>query len=480
MYDTLIIGRDLSSLIAALASVRRGMKTVLIIEGDPELAYRESGYSFPFDPRPLSGLAERQTLSDLLGDISPTDDVISEDKIMNPAFQVILSRHRIDLFQDIGLLINDLIREFPETAKEIRRFYRAVSKVSRLVERWIAEDETDRSGLIKGIFRCLARLPAAIASRSSLVVRGNGDNDAFRRVVEAQLNFLSNLEMEGSPFPVSAAYLLSLPMRGLFYPHVGATALMTRLRSAFKGHGGILKDGCSVIRVATSPEVAVDLECGGASSTLNGRKLIVSAQWEKLELLLPVRKVFPRPDRRFASIRPVAYPFCLHMGIHEEGLPENMACYVLLLSNETGPVTNRDLVFLQASLPGEIDRAPNGRRAITATVYLKDSPLLLSDQELKNEAMKIIDSLEEFLPFLRDNIDYLCVEQSIFLSRRYQEMVNRKYRTGKKPFLGMNTLSSETRLSNVLLTGGILKAGLGFEGEIMAGMDAAFWAEKRN
>jgi phytoene dehydrogenase-like protein len=480
MYDTLIIGRDLSSLIAALTSVREGRKTVLVMEGDPEMEHRDRGYAFPFDPRPLSGLSDRQTLSRLLGDMTPADDELYPSRIINPAFQVILPGHRIDLFQDPEQLIDDLIREFPENAQEIKRFYRAVAKACILVERWIEEDEADRSGLIGGILRQLLRLPVAITSRSSLAIRRNGKDDTFKRVVEAQLNFLSNLEVDGNPFPVSAAYLLSLPMRGLFYPRGGIIAWMSRLRYAFTEHGGILKDGCSVIRVETEPEVTVDLECEGSSSTLSGKKLIVSAQWEKLELLLPGRMVLPRTNRRVASIRPAAYPFCLHMGVHEEGLPESMADYVVVLRDGTGPVTNRDLIFLQTSHPGDNDHAPDGRRAISATVYLEDSPLRLNDQELKDAATKIIDSLDEFLPFLRDNIDYLRVDQSIFLSRRYQEMVNRKYRTRRRPFFGMNTLSPQTRLSNVLLTGGILRAGLGFEGEVIAGRDAAFRAEKGN
>jgi hypothetical protein len=139
-------------------------------------------------------------------------------------------------------------------------------------------------------------------------------------------------------------------------------------------------------------------------------------------------------------------------------------------------MTDQDLVFLETSLPGETARAPEGRRAITATVFLADSPLRLNDQELKEAATNIINSLEGFLPFLRENIDYLHVEKSIAFSRRYQEMVNRKYRTRRRPFLGMITLSPRTRLPNVLLTGGILRAGLGFEGEIIAGMDAALRA----
>ena len=44
----------------------------------------------------------------------------------------------------------------------------------------------------------------------------------------------------------------------------------------------------------------------------------------------------------------------------------------------------------------------------------------------------------------------------------------------------MNTLSPETPLRNVLLTGGVLRAGLGFEGEILSGMDAALLAGKEH
>ena len=40
MHDTIIIGRDLSSLMAAVTSIRQGRETVLILEGDPETAHQ--------------------------------------------------------------------------------------------------------------------------------------------------------------------------------------------------------------------------------------------------------------------------------------------------------------------------------------------------------------------------------------------------------------------------------------------------------
>jgi len=476
MYDTLIIGRDLSSLIAAVTSIRQGRETVLVMEGDPEMAHQEGGYLFPFDPRPLSGLADQQLVSSFFH--NPSSPIADEPdpSPMNPAFQVILPGHRVDLFPNQEQCIGDLIREFPDQKREINRFYRAVANAGRLIERRLGEEAAGGPLDGKMFLRRLARFPAELAARSSLVLPGGGKAMAFRRIIQAQLKFLSHLNMDDNQLPLSAAYLLSLPSRGLFYPQGGVNAWMSRLRRAFTDHGGILCEGCSVIRIETKPEVIVDLEMAGSFSTLRGRKLIVSAQWEKRDLLLPVRKTFFRRFRCFESIRPTGYPFYLHMGVRAEGLPEKMAAYAVVVKDGDDVVTDRDLVFLETSLPGELERAPEGRRAITATVFLADSPLRLNDQELKDAATTIIDSLEGFLPFLRENIDYLHVDKSIAISRRYQEMANRKYRTPKRPFWGMTTLSPGTRIPNVLMTGAILRAGLGFEGEIIAGIDAAMRA----
>jgi phytoene dehydrogenase-like protein len=476
MHDAIIIGRDLSSLIAALALSRHSLKTVLITEGNQESEHREAGYSFPVDPTPLSGFGEDQTVLHLLEELHLAPDEAPKPLLMNPAIQVILSSHRIDLFHNREQLILDMIREFPQQEQEIRRFYHSVDKAGALIERWIGEDHSGQSHDLGKIFRGLLRLPAAIVGRFSLIIRRTENFRAFRRVIEAQLAILSHLYTNSGPFPLSAAYLLSLPQRGVYYPLGGRIAWINWLRKRFTDAGGILMDDCSVMRIDTKPEIIIDIENAGTSTTLRGKRLIVSAQWEKLKPLLLQQKIFRRLVRRLSSLRPIAYPFCLHLGVHAGGLPERLAPYSVWVRDETKPATDQNLVFIETSRPGEKERAPEGRRALCATVFLKDSPMMLTDLELSGVAKAIIDSLEGFLPFLRESIDYVNIEKSISLARRCQETVNQKYRTRKGVIIGMNTLSPITPLPNVFLTGGILRAGLGFEGEIIAGMDAAFWA----
>ncbi|OHE31092.1 MAG: hypothetical protein A3J94_07010 [Syntrophus sp. RIFOXYC2_FULL_54_9] len=476
MYDTIIIGRDLSSLIAALASSRHGLKTVLITEGDHEAEHRDAGYAFPIDPTPLSGFGEDQTVLHLLKELQLEPDDVPRHVLMNPAIQVMLPNHRIDLFHNLEQLIGDMIREFPKHEREIRRFYHTVDKAGALVGRWIGKSRAGQWHDNGKIFHRVLRLTAIIAGWFSLIIRGTGDVETFRRVIEAQLTILSHLHTNGAPFPLTAVYLLSLPQRGVYYPLGGRSAWVNWLRKRFSDAGGVLMDNCSVMRIDTKPDINVDLVHAGASATLRGKRLIVSAQWEKLKPLLFQQKIFRRLVHKLNSLCPIVYPFCLHLGVRSGGLPEQLAPYAVWVRDETKPLTDQNLVYIQTSRSDEKERAPEGRRALCATVFLKNSPMMLTDQELSGVAKAIIDSLEGLLPFLRESIDYVNIEKSILLARRSQEIINRKYRTRKGVMIGIDTLSPITPLPNVFLTGGILRAGLGFEGEILAGMDAAFLA----
>jgi phytoene dehydrogenase-like protein len=476
MHDTIIIGRDLSSLVAALSSSRHGLKTVLIAEGGQEAEHRDAGYAFPIDPTPLSGFGEDQTVLHLLKELNLEPDEAPKPLLMNPAVQILLSNHRIDLFHDREQLILEMIREFPQNEQEIRRFYHSADKACALIESWISEDHAVHRRRLGKILRGLLRLPAAFAAQFSLESDRRGDSRAFRRVIEAQLTILSHLYIDSARFPFSAAYLLSLPQKGVYYPFGGRIAWINWLRKRFTEAGGILMDECSVMRIDTKPEIAIDIIHSGTSTTLRGKRLIVSAQWEKLKSLLIQKKIFRGLVQRLDLLRPIAYPFSLHLGVRAGALPERLAPYAVWVQDETKPATEHNLVFIETSYPGEKERAPEGKRALCATVFLKKSPMMLTDQELSGVARSIIDSLEGLLPFLRESIDYVNIEKSISLSRSCQEIINQKYHPQKGLISGINTLSPVTPLHNVFLTGGILQAGLGFEGEILAGMDAAFLA----
>lgn len=253
---------------------------------------------------------------------------------------------------------------------------------------------------------------------------------------------------------------------------------MAWLCHEFTAAEGVLMESCSVIRVDTKPEIIVDVEGSGPPVSLRGKALIVHAQWEKLRLLLGHEKFFRRIEKKLDAFPPSLFPFSLHLGVHQGGLPEALApCAIILPGIKASTVEPNPLLLVSSPL-GDTLYAPEGKRAITLTKYLKNSPLTMADSELRETTQEMLSSLDGFLPFLRESIDHVNVEKSIEISRQSQEVVSQAYMPRRGTIIGLTTFPHETALRNVLLNGGILKAGLGFEGELLAALDVARTARK--
>ncbi len=112
MYDTIVVGNDVSSLIAATMISHHGKKTVLLSEGDNQYVYTESGYTFPIEPFPLTGFGPEQTCTRLFLSLGAQCEEIPDPRLLNPSFQIILPDHRIDFFNDKEKLLKEMEREF--------------------------------------------------------------------------------------------------------------------------------------------------------------------------------------------------------------------------------------------------------------------------------------------------------------------------------------------------------------------------------
>ncbi len=480
MYDAIVIGNDLSSLIAAITAVRKGFKTALLSERDIADTYIEVGYTFNLDPFPLSGFGNAQICERLFAKLDIPSTLSSSIRLLDPGLQIILPEHRIELFQDINLLLKEMGREFPEEAVDIGKFYSSVLKIGDLVNQFFSENTVlyPRSfheywGLIKKIPFLIRE--KAISGRASYRAFRNA---AFRRVIETQLAVLSNLyrERAGSLF---SAHILSQPLRGLFYQMGGKGILMDGLRTTFRSSGGTLPDNCSVLRIISDKKISIDVRTDGNVSTIRGENLIVSTKWENLRMLLLNDGKFQRLTHRLKRVSPIQHPFTLHMGVFDKGLPEKMAPFVVVVRDKNKSALENNLVFLETSARNDSGRAPDGKRAISATVFLKESPLKMSNHDLEETSMVILNHLDIFLPFFMENLDYINIEKSIELSRKNQGIVNQKFIIRRNFLPGLRILSNRTSVPNMFITGGMLMAGLGFDGEIISGVNAASLIRKQ-
>ena len=478
MYDTIVIGDDFSSLLAAVISARYGKKTILLSETDIPDMYADSGYTFNIDPLPLTGFGPDQTCSRIMSEIGILSEDCTDIHLSNPSLQIILADHRVELFHDLNQLFDEMEIEFPDELTDIRNFYTSLLKMSNLIDSWIRINPCISPKSYKHFLMLIRKLPEILKGRLSFskMLRILQGNPSLNKLFESEFNLLSNLHTAGnSSFSLMSPYILSLPHRGLYYHAGGKGSLIKSLRASFAALGGALIKNVYTTNITPGTEIVIDTKSCEEIIKIRGENLIISTKSQIFEFLALNNKRFKRLKRLLKRVEKYYYPFTLHMGVMEKGIPERMAPYVAIVLEDNNKLLDIDnkIIFMEMSTPGDEGRAPTGRRALSATVFLKRSPKELGNFELEEIVNAIIENIEMFLPFLRENLDFLNMEASIELSRRYQAVLNQKYLIKAVPFLGMTSLSHKTPLKNIYLTGGMLLAGLGFEGEIISGMNAA-------
>jgi len=480
MFDVIVIGSDLSSLIAALLAARYGRKVLLVSECGLDDCLARSGYTFNIDPFPWSGFGTGQIFSKLLSELNIPLPETSRVSPLNPALQVVLPEHRVDFYIDRDALVRDLGREYPEEDRQIHTLYQSVAKVCETLDRAVRESLESKDRSLKGFMKSCLDMPFFMGEiwRLEQKLRAAGRLPALGEVFDSELTLLSNLHVNHAK-PLSSAYLLSLPWRGLYYHFGGKHLMLGRLRKRFEDLRGETIADCSVEAVRTvGGRIEIDIRSKGKASGLLGQSLIVSAKSPALETLLASERKLFRLARRLSKVETPRYPVTLHLGVDNRGLPDRMGEHVIHVPETAagsepgaGP-----FLYLESSVADDTALAPRGKRTLTVTSFLPHSPSQMDDNELRTAADGMLVSLEGFLPFLRESIDYMDLDGSVEVSRRYQQIVNPRYRFPGLTLPGLMTLPIRTPLPNVLLTGGINFAGLGFEGEVLSGMKAGFLA----
>lgn len=474
MYDAIIIGNDISSLAAALTTVRKGKKTAWIREGNIPDFYSESGYIFNIDPFLWSGFGHEQRFRRFLEamDISLADRTMLYS--LHPSLQIIFQKHRLDLFSGIKFQIQEIQREFFIETDGFEKFFDSVIKNGTVISDLINENPYILPRTLQESFKLVFNVPSLLLHRKNLSRRLKAIHKpvSLKTIIDAEILLLSNLQTGIEP-PLSVAYALASLFDTSYYFMGGKHNLMIECERKFQTLGGTLIKGCSVLRLNMNEDIKTDILADDKTFTIAAHDVIISSKWEKFKPMILNDKRFSKYAKKYMTIGNATYPFTVHIGLHDKGLPEKLAPYAMLIFDEEKPLKNNNLVFLETSLRNDTERAPIGRRALSATVFLDDSPLRLSDEYLTSVAEGILDNVEEFFPFFRENLDFINIAESIDISRKYQETLNLKYFLKRNSILGVAPLTNKTPVKNVYITGGMLLAGLGFEGELLSGLNAA-------
>ncbi len=479
MYDLIVIGDDFSSPVAAAVASRRNIKTVLISEIGLGEICTIGGLDFNIDPTPLTGFGENQVCRSLLTKLGilPIEE---QGNLLNPAYQIILPEHRLDFFNDKELLIQEMTREFPQLADVIKSFYDKVVKNSDIVNKWLQNHHFIQPQNIKEYFEFIKLTPHLIKykldnMKFKWICSGN---DAFRKVMEAQQALLSFfLKDQDSIF---SHFRYSAPLRGVYYFSQSKQTLLNSLINEITSSHGLHINNCEVSSVKKGRLIEVNFtDRNGATSKISADNLIVSTKWDKMNLVFDREKQI-NLDSLIRPIKISHHPFTIHLGIRPNCVPEKMARHVAVITDVKKDIYDDNLIILELSSPDNEKTTFSGKSSLSATVFLHDDPMIWSNENLTATSRSIIERLEFFLPFLKENIEIFDIKESINISRKQLSIVNPKYQLRNSFITGFAANSNKTKFSNIFLTGASLLPDIGFEGEIISGINAArSVAEKR-
>jgi len=139
-YDVIVIGNDLSSLVATELVSRSGKKTLLIKEGTVPDVYSESGYTFNLDTSIPAGLGTLDAVVHpyLENDLYQMNRAAL--KMLNPGLQIITPSHRVDVGREREGLIRDIEREFPGSSSRMNELYDAAETTALVFSRFTLEN----------------------------------------------------------------------------------------------------------------------------------------------------------------------------------------------------------------------------------------------------------------------------------------------------------------------------------------------------
>ena len=470
MYDLIVIGDDISSHIAAAVSSGNGINTALLSESDiGEEICLSGNLVFNVDPTPMTGFGANQTGISLLEKL----DIFIESNLLNPAYQIILPEHRIDFFNDKESLVKEMVREFPQLAREINSLYDAVEKNSTIVNKWLRGHPFIQPKCLKDFVDYLKITPYLIKYKydNNKLKRIMFRNASFKKVMEAQQALLSfKTKNQDSIF---SHFQYSAPLRGVYYFSQGKQGLLNSLIKKIESTNSLYLNNCEVLSIKKGELIEVTYnDKDGVASKIEADNLIVSTKWQNMHLLIERKKKLNFDD----LIRPIRvsyYPFTIHLGIRQKSIPEKMARHVAVISDVNTHIYDDNLIILELSAPEDEKNTSTAQSLLSATIFLPDDQMTWSKENLTANARSMIERLEFFLPFLKENIEFFDIKESINISQKQRSVVNPKYQLQNSFISGFAARNNKTRFSNIYLTGASLLTDAGFEGEIISGMNAA-------
>jgi phytoene dehydrogenase-like protein len=468
-YHLTIIGTRFPQLALGTLLAKRGRR-VLIVDTLSAESVSESphikGYRFRKRPIPMCGLDSGGFLRLFLDEIGIGRVLVNETYPLNEvSYQVILPRHRLNIYPGRDRLLAEVAREFPDGMDTIRglyedwdtiasNWYSGQDNIEDLEKGWLQTAGIKQK--LKGFFH---------ARKMGDQMRSFDTSSPEYAFFSLQHQFLGGFPPTAAIPPLPGALIHSIGRRGTYQETTGTGGLTTLMLQRFQEYGGELLDGDRVMAVDDQSREGLSLDLSDGKRVHTRTLSTTAGIAATIDGLLKINSSAP------AKGPPPKHPVRFYLGIEDRIVPQGMEDNLFIMREDDGGPLKMKSCYLALS-PAGSDMAPEGKRSVTVTS-------LLSQDDLKNFGPDdiiavredLLQALEAVIPFLSEGLKTVSSD----LEPENEYRISRALPTGVAAWspgiIGRMAVTSRLRGRAAIISPTPWE--LGIEGEVLAALAAA-------
>jgi hypothetical protein len=472
-YDAVIIGLDLRTLLAGALLAKRGLRVLLVAEGQPPPSYEARGVRLPRAPFSLTAF-DSPLYGRVFGELALRPLVQRLVEPLTPPFQAILPGHRFDFAADPRLLARELERELPDARPFTAQLHAALERSRRAWEPLLARDLMWPA---EGFFERRAFAHALGLDPFAALPPSPPRHDLPREHplmrVLAELVRFSGGALE-DPYDGRTLRLLDARLHAAELGEGGLSGLYDLLTASIRTHNGSLRFSDRVESLTVRRGTLTGVHLAPSDEEIGCQFLLWGLPVSRLASRLADRSELDPLFSETGEPRAIASRFTLNLVVPRDALPEGMGRDLLLafdppmwIERKLVPASDRAVLCIETLLPAE----PAEERA----------------RRLKTQRERMLEALDELSPFLRSQVLLVDsphdgrptrdleqeVESTSEPHLRGPDTMRHVYTFSSPRLHGSAALTVRTPIKRLLLCNDQVVGGLGLEGSFLTAWSAA-------
>ncbi len=380
-FDVAVIAEGMNGLIAAYELSKTDVSVVLIDRYKPSLSM--DGYVFNPYPQHLFSDAE---LPDLFRQLHGVFETYA-----HPAFQVILPDRRIDISADGKKTMSEIARRFKGQSSGFAAYLSGEQALVDLLRRRRQEAQAVAGAFTKSAARIRTNVQVLRErQRMHRNLAGLMDDPLPSIVFRAIIRFLFPWN-NGSTPPNDMRFAPAV-LRKRFYPMGGRDSLKNAiLQELVRRNVNVLQD-TEISRIEERKYFTVSID---HEQTVRARTLVAEPLSERTFSLLPFDV--------YRNVRKKFYMDNIFAGVNRSCLPElfNRVNSAVIVADYDRPLTNDNLIFLDANPISDIKRAKDEMAALTITTLIHENSI----SRISAIRNAVLSHVRRFMPFFDDFVE---------------------------------------------------------------------------